>query len=144
MSDSFDDKPDSKWRQYGYVGSRKEAEERGDIIDAGSVAAEAGFRWPLAIVADVYDDCVTWNKCDNDRIESDESETDRLWTVVFSAAESIRQIERHTDRRTFDVFCVNRKNDAFVEERVTLLIVGHANDDGTPCLTIRYPDPNVN
>ena len=144
MSDSMDKKPGSVWSNYGYEGSRKEAKERGDLIDAGDASWDAGFKWPLAVTADVYNDCVAWTESDNDRIDESESEDRRLWNLVFAAAQSIRQIEKHTDRISFEVFCVNRRDDTFTEEHVALLIIGHPDDDGNPCLTIRYPIPEVN
>ena len=144
MAGSSKEKPGSVFQNYGYKGSRKKALTRGEIIDAGDASWEAGFKWPLAITADVYHDCVAWFESDNDRVDDTTSEDRRLWNLVHAASQSIREVEQHTNRLTFKVYCVNRKNDAFKEMHVSLLIIGHPDDDGRPCLTVRYPIPNVN
>ena len=145
MSDNTDvleveakEKPVSVWSNYGYKGSRKEAKQRGDLIDAGDAGWDAGFKWPVAIVADVYDDLVEWNESDAEKVEETDSEDRRLWNLVFAAAQVIRQIEKHTDRVTFSVTATSRNN-GHVEESVELLIIGHPDDEGNPCLTIRRP-----
>ncbi|MCY4655336.1 MAG: hypothetical protein OXC80_00815 [Gammaproteobacteria bacterium] len=144
MSDSFERKPGSVFSDYGYAGSRKEALAQGTIIDVGNTRWEAGFKWPLAIAADVYDDCVKWDEADNDKVETPVTQDLRLWNLVHAAAECVRLEERHTNRLTFDIYCVNRNDESFKERRVTVLIIGHPDDGGHPCLTIRYPIPEVN
>mgnify|MGYP000128521510 CR=1 FL=1 len=45
--------------------SRAQALEDGVLIDAGHMAKEAGFRWPVAITAAAWDDCVAWTDEDS-------------------------------------------------------------------------------
>ena len=40
------------------VYTRAQALAEGVLIDAGPMAREAGFRWPVAITAAAWDDCV--------------------------------------------------------------------------------------
>ena len=40
--------------------SRAQAIEDGVLIDAGSMASEAGFKWPVALTSAVWADCVAW------------------------------------------------------------------------------------
>jgi len=39
----------------------------GVLIDAGPMAGEAGFHWPVAITAGAWADCVTWSDADSER-----------------------------------------------------------------------------
>ena len=47
--------------------SRGQALEDGVLVDAGSMAKEAGFRWPVAITAAAWEDCVAWTDADSGR-----------------------------------------------------------------------------
>ena len=46
------------------VYTRAQALADGVLIDAGAMAAEAGFRFPVAITAAAWADCVAWDDAD--------------------------------------------------------------------------------
>ena len=66
------------------VYTRAQALADGVLIDAGAMAREAGFRWPVAITAGAWSDCVTWSDADSQR-QTHQDESGRLWDVLFSA-----------------------------------------------------------
>ncbi len=45
--------------------SRTQAIEDGVLVDAGAIAKECGFRWPVAITAAAWSDCVAWTDADS-------------------------------------------------------------------------------
>ena len=143
-SKEFTRKPGSVFSDYGYVGSRREAVANGTLIEVGNTRWEAGFKWPLAITRDVYDDLVKWDEADNDKVDTAMTEDLRLWNLVHGAAECVRTEERHTNRLSFDVYTVNANSESFEETKHTVLVIGHPDDSGHPVLTIRYPIPELN
>ena len=137
-------KPGTVFSDYGYAGSRKQALKNGNLVEVGNTRWEAGFKWPLAITSDVYSDLVKWDEADNDKVETPMTEDLRLWNLVNGAAECVRMDERHSNRLTFDVWTVNRNSESFEETKCTVLLIGHPDDSAHPCLTIRYPIPELN
>ena len=47
--------------------TRAQALADGILIDAGSMAREAGFKWPVAITVAAWEDCVAWTESDSER-----------------------------------------------------------------------------
>ena len=126
------------------MGTRQKAIAEGKIIEVDrNVRWDAGFEWEIAMTADVYEDLVKWDESDNDKVETPMTEQERLWDLVHAAAECIRLGERHTNRLTFDIYTVNRSNESFEHTRNTVILIGHPDDRGEPCLTIRYPFPDT-
>jgi len=68
--------------KYSYT--RTQAIEDGVLVDAGPMAQEAGFKWPVALTSAVWEDCVAWNDADSER-QTHQDESGRLWDVLFSA-----------------------------------------------------------
>ena len=64
--------------------TRAQAIEDGVLIDAGAMAQEAGFKWPVALTSDAWADCVAWSEDDNCK-QAYQDESGRLWDVLFSA-----------------------------------------------------------
>ncbi len=64
--------------------SRAQALEDGVLVDAGEMAREASFRFPVAVTAAAWADCVAWTDADSARqVHQDPSA--RLWDVLFMA-----------------------------------------------------------
>ena len=57
----------------------------GRLIDAGAMAAEAGFCLPVALTAAAWSDCVHWSLQDSRR-QLKQHERNRLWKVLEIAA----------------------------------------------------------
>jgi len=60
------------------VYTRAQALADGVLIDAGPMAREVGFRWPVAITAGAWADCVTWDAADSER-QTPQDQSGRLW-----------------------------------------------------------------
>ena len=64
--------------------SRAQAIEDGVLIDAGDMAQEAGFKWPLALTSEAWADSVAWTEDDSEK-QVHQDQSGRLWDVLFSA-----------------------------------------------------------
>ena len=69
--------------------SRAQAIDDGVLIDAGSMAREAGFKWPVAATSAAWCDCVAWSEIDNQK-QTYQDESGRLWDVLIMAVQAIR------------------------------------------------------
>ena len=84
------------------VYTRAQALADGVLIDAGAMVHESGFRWPVALTAAAWNDCVKWTEADNERqIHQDPS--GRLWDVLFMAAYAARNAADAVSQRLFDL-----------------------------------------
>ena len=85
-------KTDSVTELFGEVVSsysRAQALEDGVLVDAGAMAQETGFKWPVAITAAAWSDCVVWSDADSER-QVHQDQSGRLWDVLFMAQHAIR------------------------------------------------------
>ena len=80
------------------VYTRAQALADGVLIDAGSMTREAGFRWPVAITAGAWADCVAWDDADSER-QTHQDQSGRLWDVLFMAAYAARANAARVARR---------------------------------------------
>ena len=81
-------KTDSMTELFGEVVStysRARALDDGVLIDAGPMAREAGFRWPVSITAAAWSDCVSWSDADNSSTPLPPSATRRSPSTASSA-----------------------------------------------------------
>ena len=121
-----------------YVYTRAQALADGALIDAGSMASEAGFRWPVAVTAAVWEDCVAWSESDSDRqIYQDQS--GRLWDVLFMAAYAARAQANAASQLRFELVRVPRDGRSTQAEPTTLKLVVGPGDDAEPVMTILLP-----
>jgi hypothetical protein len=118
--------------------SRKQALEDGVLVDATSVAQEAGFRIPLALTSAVWTDCVAWNENDAARGALGQTERGRVWDVVWLAAHAAR-VHRASggNRAPFSVMRIPRGGRR--AERVELVVHIGPGDAGEPVATIMLP-----
>ena len=119
--------------------SRAQAIEDGVLIDAGSMAKEAGFKWPVAVTSAAWADCVAWTEDDN-RQQAYQDESGRLWDVLFMASHAIRQGSGSGNRLLFKLYRVRR--DGYSKEAIlaTLKLIVGPGDQGEPVITILLPD----
>ncbi len=87
--------------------TRAQAIEDGVLVDVGSMAQEAGFKWPVALTADVWADCVAWTEGDS-RQQVYQDESGRLWDVLYMASHAIRSSKDSGDRLLFQLYRVPR------------------------------------
>jgi hypothetical protein len=118
------------WGDPVYVYTRRQAIEDGVLVDVSETAREAGFRWPLAVTAEVWAMIETIPKA-----HSHEDVKGRLWDVQMVAFANIRTA-RETNLRIleFDVVLHHAEGD-----RVRLKLVSGPGDRGEPVLTLMLP-----
>ena len=103
------------------------------------MAREAGFRWPLAIMADAWADCVAWDDADSERqIHQDQS--GRLWDVLFMAAYAARANANAGRELLFELYRVPRDGHATEAELTKLKLVVGPGDGAEPVITILLPN----
>jgi hypothetical protein len=119
--------------------SRAQALEDGVLVDAGPMAREAGFRFPVALTDAVWHDCVAWTDADNSgQVHQDES--GRLWDVLFMAHHAVRTSRNVGDRLLFELHRVPRDGTSTEAVATTLKLIVGPGDDGEPVVTILLPD----
>jgi hypothetical protein len=119
--------------------SRAQALEDGVLIDAGPTAREAGFKWPVAITAAAWADCVAWSDADSEhQVHQDQS--GRLWDVLFMAQHAIRVNRSGGDRLRFQLYRVPRDGMSTEASITTLKLIVGPGDNGEPVITILLPD----
>ncbi len=113
--------------------TRADALRDGVLIDVTATAAEAGFRWPVALTAAAWERCVTVPPgvlC--------QDEAGRLWDVLWL----LRLAIGRSDGGRVVPFAVHVRNDN--RERtpplVRLKAVAGPDDDGSPCITVMLPE----
>lgn len=119
--------------------TRAQAIEDGVLIEAGAMAQEAGFKWPVAITADAWADCVAWSEGDSDgQVHQDQS--GRLWDVLFMASHAIRTRSGSGDGLLFQLYRVPRDGRSMEAELLTLKLIVGPGDQGEPVITILLPN----
>lgn len=118
--------------------TRAQAIEDGVLVDAGPMAAEAGFQWPVALTAAVWADCVAWTDADSER-QVYQDQSGRLWDVVFMASHAIRTASGSGDRLLIQLYRVPRDGQAKRAHLVTLKLIVGPGDAGEPVITILLP-----
>ncbi len=119
--------------------TRAQAIEDGVLVDPGSMGKEAGFKWPVALTADAWADCVVWTGDDSQQqIHQDQS--GRLWDVLYMASHAIRTSKDSGDRLLFQLYRVPRDGRAMKAELTTLKLILGPGDNGEPVITILLPE----
>ena len=118
--------------------TRAQAIEDGVLIDAGSMAQEAGFKWPVAVTSAAWADYVTWSEDDSDK-QVHQDESGRLWDVLFMASHAIRAHSCSGDRLLFQLYRVPRDGRSIKAELTTLKLIVGPGDQGEPVITILLP-----
>ena len=119
--------------------TRAQAIEDGVLIDAGDMAQEAGFKWPVALTSAVWADCVAWAEDDNHQ-QAYQDESGRLWDVLFMASHAIRTASDSGDRLLFQLYRVRRDGQSMEAKLTTLKLIVGPGDSGEPVITILLPD----
>jgi hypothetical protein len=121
------------------VYTRAQALADGVLIDAGSMAREAGFRWPVAITAGAWAECIAWDDADSER-QTHQDQSGRLWDVLFMAAYAARANANAGPELLFELYRVPRDGQATEAELTTLKLVVGPGDGGEPVMTILLPN----
>ena len=118
--------------------TRAQAIDDGVLIDAGAMAHEAGFKWPVAITTDAWADCVAWSEDDN-RKQVYQDESGRLWDVLFMASHAIRTSKDSGNQILFQFYRVPRDGQTLNAELTMLKLIVGSGDAGEPVITILLP-----
>ena len=119
--------------------TRAQAIDDGVLIDTGSMAQEAGFKWPVAITANAWADCVAWTENDSGK-QVHQDQSGRLWDVLFLASHAIRTASGSGDRLLFQLYRVPREGRSMEAVLTTLKLIAGPGDQGEPVITILLPD----
>ena len=119
--------------------TRAQAIEDGVLIDATEMAQEAGFKWPVALTAAVWADCIAWSDADNER-QAYQDQSGRLWDVLFMASYAIHTAKNSGQQLPFDLYRIARDGHATKSQRLTLKLILSPGDDGEPVITIMLPE----
>jgi len=119
--------------------TRTQAIEDGVLIDPGSMAKEAGFKWPVALTADAWADCVAWTDADSQQ-QVHQDQSGRLWDVVYMASHAIRTSKDSGDRLLFQLYRVPRDGQSTEAVLVTLKLIVGPGDSGEPVVSILLPN----
>lgn len=110
--------------------SRKQALADGVLIDVTAAARQAGFRFPVALTAAVWERYVRVPV----GVEA-QDEAGRLWDILWMLRCAIRQ---SPDGDTIH-FYLHVRNDKETVKRYMLKALCGPDDDGSPCMTIMLP-----
>ena len=119
--------------------TRTQAIEDGVLIDPGSMAKEAGFKWPVALTTDAWVDCVAWTDADSQQ-QVHQDQSGRLWDTLYMASHTIRTSKDSGDRLLFQIYRVPRDGHSTDAVLVTLKLIVGPGDSGEPVITILLPD----
>jgi hypothetical protein len=120
-----------------YSYTRAQAIADGVLVDVTEVAAEAGFKVPVAITRSVWTDCVEWPAEIQAHKAILQEEGARLWDVVWMAFLACRA-PGNGARRVFELHRVPR--DGKRARCVSLVVCIGPGDDPGPVITIMQPD----
>ena len=119
--------------------TRVQAIEDGVLIDPGAMAKEASFKWPVALTANAWADCVAWNDTDSQQ-QVHQDQSGRLWDVLYMASHAIRTSKDSGDRLMFQLYRVPRDGHSTEAVLVTLKLIVGPGDTGEPVVTILLPN----
>lgn len=112
--------------------SRRQAIADGVLLDVTAVAQEAGFRYPVALTAAAWADCVAWRG----GAGAGQCEAGRLWDVLFMARFAARQSAGST--LLFSVRVLHERHRP--PDEVWLRMVVGPGDSLEPVITIMTPN----
>ena len=115
--------------------TRAQAIEDGVLIDPGSMAREAGFKWPVALTINAWADCVAWTDADSQQ-QVHQDQSGRLWDTLYMASYAIRTSKDSGDRILFQLYRVPRDGNSTKAVLVTLKLIVGPGDSGEPAITI--------
>ncbi|MEM1402977.1 MAG: DUF6573 family protein [Pseudomonadota bacterium] len=118
--------------------TREEAIADGVLIDATELARDVGFRYPVALTAAVWEDCVAWDDTDSER-QIHQDLIGRLWDVLFLAGHGARSANAGSKRVSFEIDRIPRDGQSTRAETTVLIMVIGPGDNGEPVITILQP-----
>lgn len=123
------------------VYTRAQAIEDGVLVDVSETARQRGFKFPVAVTAAVWGDCIEWTEEDTARQNWPQDQGGRLWDVLNMAAFATRlpAAMLAEDRCRVTLYRVPRHGKARIELVDLVMVIG-PGDDPAPVMTIMFPD----
>ena len=115
--------------------SRAQALEDGVLVEAGPMANACGFRWPVAITAAAWSDCVAWTDADSER-QVHQDQSGRLFDVLFMAHHAICSSPSGGDRLKFELYRVPPDGTSTEPAITTLKLIVGPGDHAEPVITV--------
>lgn len=123
-----------------YAYTRAQAIDDGVLVDVTEVAREAGFRFPVAMTAAVWGDCVEWSDEDSMR-QVHQDEAGRLWDVLWMGVCAARgAASRNRSQISFSLYRVPRGGRGMNPRQAQLKLAIGPGDNGEPVFTIMLPN----
>lgn len=116
--------------------TRADAIADGVLIDVTNEAREAGFKVPVALTAEVWNDCVKWT-ADGSKRQVLQDENGRLWDVLWMAFVAARRAQG--DRISFQLYRVPRGGRGCRPRLTTLQLQIGPGDGLEPVITVLLP-----
>lgn len=138
-------KPSNEMSTESYFGdvistyTRAQAIEDGVLIDAGSMAQEAGFIGSVALTSAVWADCVAWTDDDNNK-QVYQDLSGRLCYVLYMATYAIRANPSTANQLLYELYRVPRDGHSTKAQLVKLKLIIGPGDHDEPVITIMRPD----
>lgn len=112
--------------------TRAQGIKDGVLVDVTETAAEAGFRFPVAMTAALHAEAVAWNE-DNTAYQDEDG---RLWDVLTMAFYAIRTSRASTDRLTATVLRIPNTRRATVPRKLAFTVHIGPGDTPEPVITL--------
>lgn len=122
---------DDFWGEVIHRYTRAQAIADGVLVDVSEMAAEAGFRYPVAMTQALHAEAVAWDK----RNTAYQDEEGRLWDVLIMAAHYGRQ-SPGTDRTTAKVLRIPNTRRATVPRELEFTVHIGPGDTIDPVITL--------
>jgi hypothetical protein len=117
--------------------SREEALHDGTLVDVSEIAKEAGVRYPCAMTHAAFESTVAWTTDDNERTQTYQDQSGRLWDVVWMFSRAAKRGDG--DTVVFPLYVVDRETGGEARLRHLKAVVG-PGDTLDPVITIMLPD----
>ncbi len=118
-----------------HIYTRAQALRDGILHDAGQLATEAGFKYPVALTTAAWADAVAW-----DHDDPSQDETGRLWDVLHMGVNAVRRaIARGATSGPLAYSLLRVTAPGQQPTRTSLVITLGPGDDSEPVFTIDRP-----
>lgn len=116
--------------------SRAQALADGLLIDVSEMARQAGIRYPVAMTAAAWADCVEWTDEDGERTGAYQDQSGRLWDVVWMTRCAIVRGRGAADVAIVELHRVARGRRSHRAVKAKLAALCGPGDDAEPVITI--------
>lgn len=110
----------------------------GKLIDVSAEAAQAGFKYPVAITRTTWLECVEWSDEKAKAAAPEQSEAGRLRDLLYTARAAASRPMQYA-HCVFSLHCVPQDGAETGARRVVLVMQINRNDQGAPVVTILVP-----